>query len=171
MHDENAFARALLSAAASTEIPADDQIFAPFIGSWDLIVRWFDADGKVTREEQGEWHFAWVLEGRGIQDVWIVPPRMARATAAASYEYGTSIRFYDAGIGGWQSIWIGPMHHVVRTFVARRVEDRVMLETTPGATPRMRWSFSDMAAKKFRWTNEVHEDGRWRIQQTFEAAR
>lgn len=171
MVEEKVFAEALLSAGASSEIPAADQIFAPFIGSWDLIVRWFDADGNVTRDESGEWHFAWVLEGRGIQDVWIVPPRKARDTAAVNYEYGTSIRFYDAETRVWQSTWIGPMHNMVRTFAARRIDDRIVLETTPGALPKMRWSFSDVAANSFRWANEVHEDGKWRLQQTFEARR
>lgn len=170
MNDSQMFAAALLSSGPNTEVPAKDQIFAPFIGSWDLVVRWHDAAGQVTRKEEGEWYFSWVLEGRGIQDVWIVPPRAAREFSV-TYEYGTSVRFYDLGTGGWQSIWIGPEHKVVRTFTARRMDNRVVLETPAGAVPRMCWSFSDISADAFRWTNEIHEDGVWRVQQTFEARR
>lgn len=170
MDNSQAFAAALLSRGPGPEVPAKDQIFAAFIGDWELVVRWHDAAGGLTRQEQGEWYFSWVLEGRGIQDVWIVPPRSARGSSA-TYEYGTSIRFYDPASGGWQSIWVGPEHKVVHTFVARRIDDRVVLETRPEAVPRMRWSFSEVTADAFRWTNEIHEDGAWRVQQTFEARR
>lgn len=164
------FVEALLSETVDATIPAADRIFDPFIGSWDLVVRWFDAAGRVTREAPGEWHFARVLDGRGVQDVWIVPPRGSRGTES-DYEYGTSVRFYDPDIGAWQSTWIGPMHRVVRTFTARRIDARVLLETVPGTEPRLRWSFLDIAESAFAWTNEVHENGVWRTQQTFEARR
>ncbi|WP_342234472.1 hypothetical protein [Inquilinus sp. OTU3971] len=166
----DAFVAALVGNEANASIPPERRIFAPFIGSWDLIVRWYDTAGNVSREQHGEWHFAWVLEGRGIQDVWIVPP-LSQRHAGSDYEYGTSIRFYDDGIGAWQSTWIGPMHRVVRTFIARQLEDRVVLETTEGTLPRMRWSFSDIEKDAFRWTNELLDAGVWRVQQTFEAIR
>src|SRR5262245_60720468 len=120
-----AFAASLMSAMPHEEIPEDQRIFAPFIGDWHLVVSWFDETGKLVRREQGEWHFSWVLEGRGIQDVWIVPPRDQRASRSDLYEYGTSLRFYDGKLKAWQSTWIGPMHRVVRTFTARRVDGRV----------------------------------------------
>lgn len=164
----DAFVAALCSAGPA--LPAHAQIFAPFIGSWDLTVDWYDAAGTISRSEAGEWHFASVLEGRGVQDVWIVPPRHARGSATL-YEYGTSIRFYDPALGAWQSTWIGPMHGVVRTFLARKIGETVVLETTADVTPPMRWTFSDIAADSFRWTNEVRDGDRWRVQQTFAARR
>lgn len=164
----NSFSLALQSDGST--LPEHAQIFAPFIGSWDLIVRWYDETGNISRTEAGEWHFSWVLEGRGVQDVWIVPPRAQRHSGWL-YEYGTSIRFYDPELNVWQSTWIGPMHRVVRTFVARKLGSKVVLETTPEIAPAMRWSFSDVAADSFRWENQVREAGQWRIQQTFEAKR
>ncbi|MFZ5673030.1 MAG: hypothetical protein ACOZAM_08705 [Pseudomonadota bacterium] len=165
------FADALLSDGPHPSIPSGQRIFAPFIGAWDLTVRWFDEAGKPAREEQGEWHFAWILEGRGIQDVWIVPRRSERTGRSDLYEYGTSLRFYDENLGAWQSTWIGPMHQVVRTFIARRIGDQVMLETTEGEEPRMRWSFSDVQESSFSWRNEVWTESGWRVQQTFAARR
>ena len=47
----------------------------------------------------------------------------------------------------------------------------VVLETTPGTAPAMRWSFSDITAGSFAWTNEVRAPEGWRVQQTFEARR
>lgn len=165
------FAEALQSDGPHPSIPPEQRIFAPFIGAWDLLVRWFDEEGRIAREEQGEWHFAWILEGRGIQDIWIVPRRAERADRRDLYEYGTSLRFFDEKIGAWQSTWIGPMHRVVRTFIARKSGDQVILETTEGEVPRMRWSFSDIQASSFSWCNELWTGSDWRVQQTFAAHR
>jgi len=165
------FAGCLVSDGPSPDLPSHARIFAPFVGSWNLIVSWFDESGRLSRREDGEWHFAWVLEGRAIQDVWIVPPRSARAAATNLYEYGTSIRIYDPAIDAWRSTWIGPMHGVVRTFTARRTGDAVVLETTEGDSPRMRWSFVDIAADRFTWRNEIWDSAGWRLQQSFAARR
>jgi hypothetical protein len=165
------FAGCLVSDGPSPDLPSHARIFAPFVGSWDLVVSWFDENSRLSRREDGEWHFAWVLEGRAIQDVWIVPPRSARAAATNLYEYGTSIRIYDPAIDAWRSTWIGPMHGVVRTFTARRTGDAVVLETTEGDSPRMRWSFVDIAADRFTWRNEIWDSVGWRLQQSFAARR
>ena len=67
------FAEALISAGPHPKISSANQIFAPFVGSWRLQVSWFDTDGRLSRQERGEWHFSWVLEGRAIQDIWSCP--------------------------------------------------------------------------------------------------
>ncbi|MGE0005264.1 MAG: hypothetical protein AB7S92_06700 [Parvibaculaceae bacterium] len=165
------FAASLLSAGPHRDIPEEQRIFAPFIGDWDLIVSWFDEAGRLTRREPGEWHFSWTLEGRAVQDVWIVPPRGDRAGRSDLYEYGTSLRFFDGALDAWQSTWIGPMHRVARTFIARRAGAEVVLETTEGEMPRMRWSFADVGTDSFTWRNEIWTGIEWRIQQTFAARR
>ncbi|MGE4249688.1 MAG: hypothetical protein AB7F09_09860 [Parvibaculaceae bacterium] len=165
------FAGSLISDGPHKDIPEGQRIFAPFIGDWDLVVSWFDETGKLTRRERGEWHFSWILEGRGIQDVWIVPPRDERGGHPDLYEYGTSLRFFDSARDVWQSTWIGPMHRMVRTFAARRIGDDVVLETTEGEVPRMRWSFADIKTDSFSWRNEIRIGSGWRIQQTFDARR
>jgi hypothetical protein len=165
------FAGCLVSDGPSPDLPAHARIFAPFVGSWDLVVSWFDDSGGLSRREEGEWHFAWVLEGRAIQDVWIVPPRTAPAAGRDLYEYGTSIRIYDPAIDAWRSTWIGPMHGAVRSFIARRIGEAVVLETTEGASPRMRWSFVDIAEDRFNWRNELWTSAGWRLQQSFAARR
>ena len=111
-----------------------------------------------------------MLEGRGIQDVWIVPPRSQRPAPGGDYEYGTSLRFYDPTIEGWRSTWIGPQHHVVYSFTARRVGDEVQLETVLDGQ-RMRWRFLDIAPDSFTWRNEREVDGAWVLTQDFAARR
>jgi len=165
------FTTSLIWDGPHPDIAPEHQIFAPFIGDWDLIVRWFDETGHISRQERGEWRFRWILEGRGIQDVWIVPPRSERSGRSDLYEYGTSVRFFDKDIGAWQSTWVGPMHRIVRTFVARKTGERVVLDTTEGVTPQMRWIFFNIEATTFEWSNEVWTGTDWHIQQTFGAKR
>jgi hypothetical protein len=158
-------------AEAHADIPPNRRIFAPFIGAWDLDVTWYE-DGARARREPGEWHFAWVLEGRAVQDVWIVPPRKSRSRSAQLYEYGTSLRFYDPKIDAWRSTWIGPMTGAVYTFVARGDHQRVTLESTADATKARRWIFSDIGAESFKWENfEQSEGGAWLLVQDFAARR
>src|SRR3954467_8336036 len=121
----SAFTEALISEAPLASMDNGVMLFGRFVGSWGLEVNWYDA-GQVVRRARGEWHFSWILEGRGIQDVWIVPIRAERSTGATSYEYGTTIRFYDSSIKAWRSTWHGPMHGVVIPFVARQIGDEIV---------------------------------------------
>ena len=101
--------------ALGADGPAADRagkmdLYGRFVGSWDLEVRRFFDDGS-TRQRQGEWHFGWVLEGRAIQDVWIVPRRgpLRQGDAAAnSNRFGTTLRVYDPRIDAWHIQWTDP---------------------------------------------------------------
>ena len=75
--------------ALHTTGPAPDraenlELYGRFIGSWEMDAAVFDEDGR-KQEGHGEIHFGWVLEGRAIQDVWILP----------GYFHGTTLRSYD----------------------------------------------------------------------------
>lgn len=167
----NPFTSLLISNAPADDIPEEQRLFAPLIGSWDLAVTWYDAGGVATRRETGEWHFAWVLDGRGIQDIWIVPGSAERAAGIGPYEYGTSIRFYDPKITAWRSTWIGPRQGAVVPFIGRATGDGILLETQPGAEKTMRWSFHDITADRFTWRNHLHVEENWRLVQDFTARR
>ena len=47
-------------------------LFGQFVGDWTFDVIYHRDDG-TTLEATGEWRFAWILGGRAIQDIWIVP--------------------------------------------------------------------------------------------------
>ena len=131
-------------------------LFGQFVGAWDVDVTNIAPDG--TKEEfKGEWHFGWVLEGRAIMDVWITPRRSLRGQADP-YEYGATLRFFDPTLQAWRSTWIGPMNQVVRPFIARQMEDEIILEGsfTPGSLTR--WIFSQITPTSFHWRNIVSSD-------------
>lgn len=144
-------------------------LFGQFVGSWDLEVRWY-RDGKPVRDSLGEWHFGWVLGGRAVQDVWIVPPRSDRGEPDL-YEHGTSLRFFDAAAGVWRSTWHGPVQGSVRTFTARAHEGEILLEGERLDGCEIRWVFSRIRPESFSWRFEQFADGDWRLLQSFECRR
>ena len=89
-------------AALHSDRPAADRaqkmgLYGWLIGPWEMDGVIHDDDGR-THTGRGEIHFGWVLEGRAIQDVWILP----------GFFYGTTLRVYDPGIDAWHILWSDP---------------------------------------------------------------
>jgi len=148
--------------------------FGRFVGSWDLDVTYFAADGSVRRRVAGEWHFGWALEGRAVADVWMVPMRAERQAAEpAPGEYGMTLRFYDPRLGAWRSTWHGPVNGIVWPFIAREIGDEMVLERTDERGELVRWIFSGIRADSFHWRAVRSTDGgaAWGVEQTMEAIR
>ena len=156
-----AAAEAMTKALAAAG-PADDHadalmLFGQFVGEWEFDWTGYDENGEKTMSEQGEWIFGWVLEGRAVQDVWIIPPRDRRGEEGVpAGEYGTTIRFYDPRIDAWNVTWNGPIQGIRRTFTARRSGDEIIQEgqTGEGHHP-MRWIFSEITGNSFHWRSVV----------------
>ncbi len=127
---------------ASTPFAKDDEnalLYAPLIGSWDLDCTWYKRDGG-TKTAKGEWHFAWILGGRGVQDV-LFP------VGAAPDRYGTTLRCYDSANGTWHVTWTQPCSGEFAHMVGRKVGDRIVQEGRGTDAARLeRWCFSDITA-------------------------
>jgi hypothetical protein len=152
---------ALIAPSRSAEIPGAADVYGWLIGSWTLDVRRFGTDG-TEHQGSGEVHFAWVLEGRAVQDVWIMPNT-----------YGTTVRVWDRVIQAWRVTWINPVTGAHNELVGRRSgKDIVQVGTHSDGRP-IRWIFSEIAADSFLWTGEVLEpDGKtWRLEAEFRARR
>jgi hypothetical protein len=108
-----------------------------------------------------------VLEGRAVQDVWIVPPRAERALGAEPYEYGTSVRFFDTNLDAWRSVWIGPERGLLLNFVVQKDGEDIILETRREDGQRMQWMFSEIASDRFHWRSRVEAGEGWETLQTF----
>jgi hypothetical protein len=70
------------------EKPAADRadklrLYGRFIGDWETRIIAHAPDG-ARHEGSGEIHFGWILEGRAIQDVWMIPRLAERPCAAFS---------------------------------------------------------------------------------------
>lgn len=170
-----AFLECLHAGAPAADRGGNMDLYGWLIGSWQLEVTRFLADGS-TRCRPGEWHFGWVLEGRAIQDVWVVPPRGAQrqGDAAANVNvYGTTLRVYDPRLDAWQIQWTDPVTQTYLAMIGRKQgSDIVQLGKSPDGS-LIRWSFSGITHQSFRWRGEVSVDGgaTWRLDVEFLARR
>jgi len=166
--------------ALGADSPAADRagkmdLYGRFIGSWDLDVTQFSGDG-VPRRRKGEWHFGWALEGRAIQDVWIVPPRgeLRRGDAAANVNsYGTTLRVFDPRIDAWQVQWSDPVTQTFLQMIGRAQGNEIVQLGTRADGHPIRWSFLEITPDSFLWRGETSADGgsNWRKVTEFRAQR
>jgi hypothetical protein len=94
----------------SPEIAPEDDVYGWLIGSWELDVRRYGVDVSADNL-RGEVHFAWVLEGRAVQDVWSMPQRSVRTPQMEKTcsMYGITLRVWDALLKAWRITWINPV--------------------------------------------------------------
>jgi hypothetical protein len=164
--------------ALRAEGPIADQadrmgLYDSLLGDWAVDVVEYGPGGP--RRATGEWHFAWVLEGRAIQDVWIVPPRGSRQPGlpTGGNRYGTSLRVYDPGKDVWHVTWNNPVTGVTNTLVGRKQGDAIVQEGTDAGGTLVRWTFDRLTGHSFRWRGEVSTDAgkTWRLQAEFHGRR
>lgn len=164
------FPAAMASPGRSPEIPEASDLYGWLIGSWELDVLHYRVDLR-DRGIKGEVHFSWVLEGRAVQDVWIMPRRQDRTPQLEKTcnMYGTTIRVWDAALQAWRVTWINPVTGWCDELIGRRRgKDIVQIGTHADGTP-IRWIFSEITPDSFRWTGEVlNADGEtWTLQGEF----
>jgi hypothetical protein len=157
-----------LAARGADPAATEPDLFGQFVGSWDLDVTYYPTPAE-TETSNGEWHFGWILEGRAIQDVFIVPRRGENGRHGSGHQprvYGTTVRFFDPAIDAWRIVWASPLSGVQALFIGRRRDDEIVLENTDGGMI-MHWVFSDIENNSFRWRAETSEDGgsTWRLVQ------
>ncbi|HXF37403.1 MAG TPA: hypothetical protein VNO17_09510 [Actinomycetota bacterium] len=164
--DEPELARLLL---ASGPFDADRDrlmLYGRFVGSWDVEATWF-ADGRPRARNMGEWHFQWILGGRGVQDV------LFRAGSPA-HSFGTTLRCYESGAGVWHVVWMQPASREFVYLLGWEADDGILQEVQ-GLPPgrRERWRFTEITPVSFRWLGEVSHDGgaTWILEQEMRARR
>jgi len=119
---------------------------------------------------KGEVHAARVLEGRAVQDVWIMPAPDWDPTLVM---YGTTLRWWDASIRAWRIDWTNPArsHHEDQI---GNWNGRDILQTGQRADgTKTRWTFTEIAADSFHWRGEALYPGTtdWKLEGEFLARR
>lgn len=144
-------------------------LYGQFVGDWEAEIFTYPPDGS-RHQGQGEIHFDWILEGRAIQDVWMIPRRADRRAEApvlpvAGNWYGTTIRAYDLALDAWRIFWIDPATNNYRQQIGRSQGTNIVQEGTTDNGALSRWSFTDITAHSFRWTAEASLDhgASWRL--------
>jgi len=156
------FSAALHSAGPAPDRAAKLGLYGWRIGQWemDAVVH---ADDGTQHKGAGEIYFGWVLEGRAIQDVWILP----------GVFYGTTLRVYDPGIDAWHILWSDPVRQFYTRQIGRAHGDDIVQEGKNDAGDLVRWSFTRIKPNSFRWLGERSRDGgtTWGLQAEFQARR
>jgi hypothetical protein len=161
--------RGLMASGPYAEHAAERMLFGRLVGNWNLEIEYQSPDGGwlVTR---GEWHFGWILQGRAIQDVWISrePDDPSRLRG-----YGVTIRVYDPAASAWHVQWIGVLNHSHLRFLAKAVDDEIVMNATDDEGNPFQWIFSNITPMRFEWRAQDSADGgrTWTVRQRMVAVR
>ncbi len=169
------FQTVLAASGRSPEIPESADIYGWLIGRWELEVLHYKGVDVSSLGITGEVHFGWVLEGRAVQDIWIMPRRSERTvqTGKTNNMFGTTLRVWDPSIQAWLIRWINPVTGHREEQIGRRVDnDIVQVGARPDGTPT-RWRFTEITQDSFRWMGEsLNADGQtWKLEGEFRAKR
>lgn len=167
---------AFLSASGrSQEVPESADVYGWLVGSWELDIVHYRSVNIAAQGMKGEAHFGWVLEGRAIQDVWIMPRVSDRGpeTDRVNNMFGTTLRVWDPAIQAWHIRWFNPVRCHEERQTGRRVGDEIVqVGARPDGTAT-RWVFSEITDESFHWVGEILEpDGKsWKMESEFRARR
>jgi hypothetical protein len=128
--------------------PAQDRaerlaLYGWLVGDWEMDAIIYRDEGTELRS-RGEIHAGWVLEGRAIQDVWIVP----------GVFYGTTLRVYDPGLDAWHILWSDPLRQYYSKQIGRARGTGIVQEGASADGTSTRWSFTEMTPESFHWIGE-----------------
>ena len=149
------FSEALLSSKTGA-IPDEYDWFAPLLGNWDCD--YYDSlIGNQERHVKGEWIFRRILEGAGIQDIFIFPSRATKeSNPQPDGEYGTSLRMFNRNRHCYDVVYTcaGSMKRLCFTKEGTRLAGKVLDEEAAY------WIFSDITEDSFHWENvPLNPDG------------
>jgi len=121
------------------------------------------------RHVQGEWIFAWVLEGTAIQDVFICPSRKARIKDyQPDAAYATAVRMYNPNTEAWDILYteLGGATQLEGKREGNRIVQTEINEKN------IQWVFSEITTTSFRWQRMVKRpDGTWETEAELFAVR
>jgi hypothetical protein len=159
---------ALLATGPAPDLAEELALYGRLVGEWDFD---YSVDDIRTR---GEWLFFWILEGRGVGDVWICPARDIRGTPEAPQaepEHGMTVRFYDSSLEAWRVVWNGPHYGAQQTFVAREIDGDIVQDGVRADGTPLQWIFSNITGESFDWRSQELHEGEWRIRERIAARR
>jgi hypothetical protein len=175
MNNRLDFHNVLAASGRATEIPESADAYGWLVGSWELDVLHYWATDVSGSGVKCEVHASWVLEGRAVQDVWIMPVRSKRTPELEKKTnmYGTTLRVWDPTIRAWHITWANPAGDHYETQIGRwSGKDVVQIGTRLDGTPT-RWTFTEITPDSFHWLGEaLLPDGKtWKLEGEFRGQR
>ncbi|HVN48247.1 MAG TPA: hypothetical protein VMU30_05430 [Bacteroidota bacterium] len=171
----SSFAEGLVSQQPAVEYADKLMLYGQFVGDWVAETVEYPDDGDI-KHSQWDIRFAWVLEGRAIQDLWITPVRNEKhiGWSEPGNRYSTTMRIYDPKIDAWHILWINPPGGIVVRQIGRKVgNDIVQVGEIDAKGFQSRWVYRDITPNSFRWCNErtIDQGITWKLMQEMKAKR
>ncbi|HET6184668.1 MAG TPA: hypothetical protein VFA03_13885 [Acetobacteraceae bacterium] len=156
------FEAALHAPGPAPELAGKLGLYGRFVGSWRMTATTWSDDG-AAHQGRGEVHFGWVLQGRAVQDVWVLE----------GVFYGTTLRIYDPSLDAWHVIWSDPVRQYYARQVGRAEGPEIVQEGANAAGARLRWRFTEITERSFRWlgARSLDAGASWHTQADFRLTR
>ena len=165
----------LAAAGRSPEIPESADVYGWLCGSWELDVLHYWGIDVASRGIKGEVHAGWVLEGRAVQDVWIMPRCSGRSANAdkTMNMFGTTLRSWDPTIQAWRISWTNPVVGHREDQIGRQSGKDIVQTGSRADGTQTRWTFTEITTDSFHWLGEaLRADGiTWKLEGEFRAKR
>ena len=126
------------------------------VGAWDVEYMDISKSGKAVHRS-GELLVGWILDGRAMEDLWIVYP----SGADKDREVYADVRYFDPKSGTWPAIFFDPQAASAATFTGGAVgDDRIVLDSRDlVAGQTRRWSFNDIRDDSLVFRDDASADG------------
>lgn len=151
----DSFPELLLAPRAHPDHADALELFGTFVGEWAMQVRFSNPAGQTTFEGPGAWSFAWILDGRAIQDVLIydLPDRFP--AAPGTRRIGSSLRSYEPDEGTWRVTWVGATAGIYLSLKAKPADYGISISGTDVDGSPLHWAFTDITYDSFKWVGHT----------------
>lgn len=151
-------------------IPKEYDWFSKLLGDWDFdYYDGYDDNDNYSRHIKGEWIFRRILNGIGIEDLFICPSRDTRDLyPQPDGEYGLAIRMFNPKNKCYDMVYTCERKMRRLTFV---LEGEKLVGTVLDE-PSKKWVFSEIQDDSFHWQNVTVADGNeWKVNSNVYAKR
>jgi len=162
-------ATALKATGPNPSLGEQAKVLGRLVGTWNVEYTDFMKDG-TTLHRTGEFMVGWIMDGKALQDLWIVDPWGQHKDR----EVYTDVHYFDPKSRTWHSASVDPQDGSVARLTASEVRtDRFVLKTNELGSGQTRWSFSDVRPDSFTWRDEGSSDGgkTWKLRSEYHMKR
>ena len=171
---KNEFSNALITNKPNKN--TDLSLYAKFVGDWSFVMTSYDEEGRIEDTKEGEWIFSYIIDGYGIQDVFICPKRGAWTENDTLYgDYGTTLRVpIMNNPKKWNIVYVSKWSidsliaeevygDIIQTGINKDVNDKTIWQ----------WNFRNITKDSFSWESIYSKDNgvTWKYVTRVEAKR
>ncbi|TAM70428.1 MAG: hypothetical protein EPN48_03245 [Microbacteriaceae bacterium] len=149
------FSRALITDGPTTAYPARMRHFGKLVGTWDARGRRLDEATGEWAEHSFTWIVSFVLGGRAVQDVEVVP---SAEDPTVSETVATALRVYDPVAGVVRVSFFSPAANQYANLVAIGWHKGIRQDGTQNDGRLIRWNFSEITRDGYTWDGWVSSD-------------